>query len=206
LTKLLAFYGRLGGLALVLLVAGSSRLSYFYAQPLITDSKPVPSDVIVLLSHGQTEKEWLSPEGSESTWGVLRLYREGYAPVIVSSGSNPGMQWDQAGVQAEWLERGGVPREAILVERRSHRTYESAVEVAGLMREHNWKTLVVVASRLDVPRVRLVFHKVNLNPSFLEVPTFGPPRDLFGSGYLSIFYHASYEYLGLVYYWLRGWI
>jgi uncharacterized SAM-binding protein YcdF (DUF218 family) len=205
-TGLLALSGRLACLLLLLLLAASSRLSYFYAQPLLTDSMPVKSDVIVLLSHGQTGKDWLSPEGAQRTLGTLWLYRGGYAPAIVSSGSNPSMNWDQAAVQAEWLERAGIPREVITIERRSHRTYESAMEVARLMQEHNWKSLVVVASLLDVPRVRLVFKKQNLTPSFLEVPEFGPPRDLFGFGYLGIFYHASYEYVGLVYYWLRGWI
>jgi uncharacterized SAM-binding protein YcdF (DUF218 family) len=205
-SRLLALYGRLAGLGLLLMVAASSRLSYFYAQPLITDAMPAKSDVIVLLSHGQTGQDWLSPEGSERTWGALKLYRGGYAPAIVSSGSSPSLHWDQAALQAEWLKLAGVPGEAIIVEQRSHRTYESAVEVARLMREHNWKSLVVVTSRLDVPRVRLVFRKLNLTPSFLEIPEFGPPRDLFGFGYLGIFYHASYEYLGLIYYWLRGWI
>jgi len=204
--KLLAIYGRAAGLVVLLLAAGSSRLSYFYAQPLVTGATPAKSDVIVLLSHGQAGQDWLSPVGSQRTLGALKLYRDGYAPTIVSSGSNPGMHWDQAALQADWLERAGVPREAIVVERRSHRTYESAVEVDRLMREHNWKSLVVVASVLDVPRVQKVFHKLNLEPSFLEVPELGPPRDLFGFGYLEIFYHASYEYMGLVYYWLRGWI
>jgi uncharacterized SAM-binding protein YcdF (DUF218 family) len=204
--RLLVWSGRLAGLVLLLLVAASSRLSYYYAEPLIVNPTPGKSEAIILLSHGQTDKDWLSPEGAQRTFGALWLYREGYGSVIVSSGSSPGMQWDQAGVQADWLERAGVPRDAIIVERRSHRTYESAVEVARIAREHAWKSLVVVASRLDVPRARLVFRKQNLTPSFLEVPEFGPPRDFFGLGYLEIFYHASYEYLGLVYYWLRGWI
>jgi len=74
------------------------------------------------------------------------------------------------------------------------------------MKEHQWHSLVVVISRLDAPRVRMVFRKLELEPSFLEVPETGPAREWFGFGYWSVFYHATYEYLGLAYYRVHGWI
>ncbi len=187
-------------------LAASSRLSYYYARPLATSNTPRPSDVIVLLSHGQVGSEWLSPVGAQRTLGALKLYREGYASVIISSGSNPSRDWDQAGLQASWLGRAGVPSSAVVVERASRRTRGSAVEVARIMRERGWQSLVVVVSQFDAPRVKLVFHKVGLMPSFLEVPESGPPLDWFSVSYLAVFYHATYEYLGLAYYWSRGWI
>ena len=188
------------------LLAASSRLSHYYAQPLASDGIPQPSDVIVLMSHGQYGREWLSSVGAQRTLGALKLYREGYAPAIISSGSNPSRNWDQAALQAGWLEKAGVPPGAIVVESASRRTRESAVEVARLMRQRGWRSLVIVVSQLDAPRVALVFRKEGLSPSFLEVPEAGLPADWFGVSYAGVFYHATYEYAGLVYYWWRGWI
>jgi uncharacterized SAM-binding protein YcdF (DUF218 family) len=189
-----------------ILTAAASRLATLIADPLVLHAVPQKSDVIVLMSHGQTGPEWLSPIGAQRTIGALKLYQDGYAPVIISSGSNPERSWDQAGLQAQWLARAGVPPSAILIERQSHRTYESAVEVSRIMQANNWKSLVVVVSTLDAPRVRAVFRKLQFEPSFLEVPETGPPKDWFSFGYLGLSYHAAYEYLGLVYYRYHGWI
>jgi uncharacterized SAM-binding protein YcdF (DUF218 family) len=194
-------------LGLTCLILTASRLSVYYASFLKSDTAPPrPSDAIVLLSHGQNGPDWLSLIGAQRTLGALKLYHENFAPVIISSGSNPERHWDQAGLQADWLERAGVPRKALIVERRSHRTYESAVEIDRLMRERGWHNIAVVVSEFDRPRVRLLFQRLGIQASFLEVPESGPPRELFSTGYWGVFYHASYEYLGLFYYWYRGWI
>jgi uncharacterized SAM-binding protein YcdF (DUF218 family) len=163
--------------------------------------------VIVLLSHGQVDDQWLSPEGAQRTWAALRLYKSGFAPAIISSGSSHG-GLDQAGLQAQWLMLAGVPSEAILVERQSSRTYESAVEVVKILKEHKWRSAVVVTSELDVPRVRAVFRKLGFsNFSFQQVPEFGPPSTIlyYRSGWRA-FYHATYEYAGLLFYKWKGWI
>lgn len=186
-------------------VAVSSKLSSYYAQPLKASGGPLRSDAIVLMSHGQFGSEWLSLVGAQRTLGALKLYREGYATTIISSGSNP-PRWDQAALQAAWLQQAGVPASAIVVEDASRRTRDSAVHVARIMKERGWRSLVVVVSELDAPRVRMVFRKEKLEPSFLEVPESGPSVDLFGRGYPAVFWHATYEYLGLVFYRWKGWI
>jgi len=182
-------------------------LAYFIGRPLLERVEPRPSDVIVLLSSGQLSRQWLTPDASQRTLGALLLYRKGFAPVIVSSGSHLAEGLDQAGLQAEWLRLAGVPESAILIEDRSTRTYESAREVAGIMRQRGWRTAVVVTSQLDVPRVRLVFRKMGVPVSFLAVPEFSPPRGpLFLSTGYPFLYHSMYEYAALVVYRARGWI
>jgi uncharacterized SAM-binding protein YcdF (DUF218 family) len=106
------------------------------------------------------------------------------------------------------LERAGVPRDAIIIERRSGSTYFSAVEVSAIMAEHRWKSAVVVTSQLDVPRVRLVFQKLRIQTSFLAVPEFRRPTKLhfFWRQALDVSFHATYEYAGLLYYKWRGYI
>jgi uncharacterized SAM-binding protein YcdF (DUF218 family) len=182
-------------------------LAYYYGSPLREPSQPRPSDVIVLLSHGQVDDQWLSPEGAQRTWAALKLYKAGFAPRIISSGSSHG-GLDQAGLQAKWLMLAGVPSQDILVEGRSSRTYESAVEVVKLLKANEWQSAVIVTSELDAPRVRAVFRKLGLsNLSFQQVPEFGPPTGTlyYHSGWRAV-YHATYEYAGLVLYKCRGWI
>ena len=181
-------------------------LAYYYGSPLREPSRPQPSDVIVLLSHGQVDDQWLSPEGAERTWAALRLYKSGFAPVIISSGSSHG-GLDQAGLQAKWLMLAGVPSEAILIERQSARTYASVLEVVKILKANGWQSAVVVTSELDVPRVRGVFRKLGYsNLSFQQVPEFGAPTGIYYHSGWRAFYHATYEYAGLVVYKWKGWI
>jgi uncharacterized SAM-binding protein YcdF (DUF218 family) len=182
-------------------------LSYYYGSPLREPSQPKPSSVIVLMSHGQVGDQWLSPEGAQRTWAALQLYKSGFAPVIISSGSSHG-GLDQAGLQAQWLMLGGVPSQAIIVERQSSRTYQSALEIDRILKSNGWQSAVIVTSELDVPRVRRVFHKLGYtNLSFQQVPEFGPPTGglYYHSGWRA-FYHATYEYAALLLYSWKGWI
>jgi uncharacterized SAM-binding protein YcdF (DUF218 family) len=151
--------------------------------------------------------QWLSPEGAQRTWAALQLYRSGFAPVIISSGSSHG-GLAQATLQAKWLMLAGVPREAIIVERRSSRTYQSALEVDKILKANGWQSAVIVTSDLDVPRIRGVFRKLGYsNLSFQQVPEVSPPngRFFYHSGWRA-FYHATYEYAGLLLYKWKGWI
>lgn len=179
-------------------------LAFYYGTPLLQSTSPSRSDVIVLLSGGCISARWVSPDGMQRTAGALLLYRERYAPVIISSGSR--RDCDQAGIQSEWLKMAGVPDEAIIVERQSKRTYESGQQVSKIMRQRGFRSAVVVTSELDVPRVRLVFEKLGIPASFLAVPEFKPPAKLFYLSGFSFFYHSTYEYAALVFYKFKGWI
>ena len=119
------------------------------------------------------------PTRRSACWAALRLYREGYARAIVSSGSQHGEGLRQAELQAAWLERAGVPSQAIVVENGSTRTYESGIAVKRIMAEHGWKSAVMVTSQMDVPRVRLVFRKLGVTVTCLPVPEFRRPRGPF---------------------------
>ncbi len=101
----------------------------------------------------------------------------------------------------------GVPKDAIIVEDNSSRTFTSAVQVTNILKVSGWRSAVIVTSELDVPRVQAVFQRLGLsNLSFEQVPEFGPPTGLYYHSGWRAFYHASYEYAALVLYKLKGWI
>jgi len=188
-------------------VLTASPLAYYYAAPLYVQSNPRRSDVIVLMSSGQLDPDWLTPDAAQRTLGALKLFREQYASRIISSGSQFRAGRHQAELQAIWLERAGVPAASILIEGRSSRTYESGVEVAQIMAAHGWKSAAVVTSQMDVPRLNLVFRKLGVETSFLAVPEFNRPKGLdYVRSALPVAYHATYEYAGLILYKFKGWI
>ncbi|HVN82970.1 MAG TPA: YdcF family protein [Terriglobia bacterium] len=153
------------------------------------------------------DEHWLSPEGAQRTWAALQLYKMGFAPAIISSGSSRG-GFDQATLQAKLLITAGVPSSAIFVENHSSRTYQSALEITRILNANGWHSVVIVTSELDVPRVRGVFRKLGYtNLSFQQVPEVAPPgRRLFYHSGWRAFYHATYEYAGLLLYKWKGWI
>jgi uncharacterized SAM-binding protein YcdF (DUF218 family) len=192
-------------MVLAVAIVTLTPLAYYYGAPLREPNSARPSDVIVLLSHGQIGDQWLSPEGAQRTWAALELYKSGFAPVIISSGRSPGL--NQAGLQAKWLVLAGVPSQAIIVEQQSLRTYQSAVEVGKILQAHGWHRAVIVTSELDVPRIRGVFHKLGYSDlSFEQVPEFGPPTGIYYHSGWRAFYHATYEYSALALYKWKGWI
>jgi uncharacterized SAM-binding protein YcdF (DUF218 family) len=196
-----------GAAVLVYVLLTATPAAYYFGAPLFTEADARPSDVIVLLSSGQIDQDWLTPDASQRLLGALKLYRDGYARAIVSSGSQHVRGLGQAELQAAWLERAGVPREALVIESTSTRTHESAIEVRRIMQRRGWRSAAVVTSQMDVPRVRLVFRKLGVPVSFLPVPEFKQPRgfDYFRSA-MALTYHATYEYAGLIFYKWKGWI
>jgi uncharacterized SAM-binding protein YcdF (DUF218 family) len=189
-------------LVFVGLLLATTPLADVYSAPLIAAPNPQKSDVIVLLSSGLIDPEWLTTDGAQRTWGALKLYTEHYAPKIISCGNPP------ASIQAAMLMRAGVPKSAIIVENVASNTHWSAVAVARIMKDHDWRSAVIVTSQMDVPRVRLVFAKVGVETSFLPVPEFRKPMDFhfFRNSAFDISYHATYEYAALISYRWHGWL
>ena len=198
-----------GCLALLYVVLISTPLAWYFSAPLREAAEPHPSNVIAVFSSGQIDPTYATPDAAQRLLGALLLYRQGYAPVIVTSGSNPDAGASQAETSAAWLQRAGVPPSAIVIENRSGRTYDSVVELQRLMRERGWASATIVSSEMDIPRIRLVCQRLGVNASYLGVPWIRPPwrgHLLYVSEGFPVFYHAFYEYAALVFYWSKGWI
>ena len=193
---------------LILTLAGlyilftATPLADVYSAPLFVQANPEKSDAIALMSSGAIDPEWVTPDAAQRTWGALKLYRQHYAPVIVSAGGEP-----QAQIQGNLLVEAGVPREAIVPET-SPTTHSSAMGLSQIMAQRGWRSVVVVTSQMDVPRVRGVFRKLGVQASFFPVPEFYRPQHFhfFRRTAFDISYHATYEYMGLLVYKWKGYI
>jgi uncharacterized SAM-binding protein YcdF (DUF218 family) len=196
----------LKGLALALaglyVLLTATPLADLYSAPLYVKPDPEKSDAIALMSSGAIDLQWVTPDAAQRTWGALKLYREHYAPMIVSAGGDP-----QARIQENLLIDAGVPREAILLET-SPTTHTSAIGLSQIMAQRGWRSVVVVTSQMDVPRVRGVFRKLGVQASFFPVPEFYMPQHphFFRRPAFDISFHATYEYMGLLVYKWKGYI
>lgn len=168
-------------------------------------SKPENADVIVVLSGGRYLDGSLNEAALERTMTGVRLYYQGLAPLLLFSGG-PCCGQSASALMSRLAVELGVARSAILLEEQSGRTYESAVNVAAILRNAGMTSAILVTSRLHMVRTRLSFEKVGLAVH----PVNASEKNLWlvssAEERISLLKSAVHEYLGLAFYRLRGWI
>lgn len=114
---------------------------------------------------------------------------------------------------ANILRKNGVPPEALLLEKSSFNTYENALYSARILKDLDIDRVLLVTSALHMPRAMAVFSKQGLTPiAAPATPQIVVPDDPQFSFWLpderSFFASRSIikEYVGMLMYWLRGWI
>jgi uncharacterized SAM-binding protein YcdF (DUF218 family) len=184
--------------------------------PLLEPAKAEPYDAIVVLTASLIPAGGLIPFGTvdESMFRRLdeawRLYRLRPKPIIVSGGHvnpfTPSKNENQ--IARDYLIRWGVPKSDVLAEDRSRDTFESAVEVATILRQRGWKRYLLVTSAVHMPRSMLAFESrapepipapgdFSVNRFELEPFQFFPNESAARGIYFSL-----HEYAGFAnYYW-----
>jgi uncharacterized SAM-binding protein YcdF (DUF218 family) len=184
--------------------------------PLLEPGKLEPYDAIVVLTGGILPATGLLPFPAieepmfrrlDEAW---RLYRIRRKPIIVSGGHvnpfTPAMGENQ--IARDYLIRWGVPKNDVLGESKSRDTFESAVEVAKILRQRGWKRYLLVTSAAHMPRSILAFESQAPEPipapgDFSLAKERFTPLDFFPSESAARRISASvHEYVGLAnYYW-----
>jgi len=184
--------------------------------PLFDPRKVGPYDAIVVLTSSMVPAGGLIPFPTvdesmfrrlEEAW---RLYRIDPKPIIVSGGHVDPFTPDrnENKIARDYLIRWGVPAANVIGEGQSRDTFESAAEVAKLLKTRGWKRYLLVTSAIHMPRSYTVF-------SALAPEPIAAPGD-FSLGELELtpfaffpneqvarrIFVAIHEYLGLAnYYW-----
>jgi uncharacterized SAM-binding protein YcdF (DUF218 family) len=215
---------RLMGAALLLLaVAGYSPLANLLIEPLEdrfppwNASRGAPDGIIVL--GGAINPEVSAARGAPQlneaaeriTAGVELARRYPSAKLVYSGGSANmifinAMEADQALTLMLGL---GVPRERLVIERRSRTTAENAVYSKQLLRPQPEQRWLLVTSAAHMPRAIGVFRKAGFAVEAYPVDwrTRGPgdlvPFNVLSGG-LARLDTAAHEWIGLLAYWLAG--
>lgn len=182
----------LGGL----LATAFLRIGYYLSAPA---GAPQAADIIVALG-GDT--------GSRAALAA-RLYREGYAPLVLLTGIEYGspearetiVNWRQ-----KFLVDSGVPVEAIRLDARSQNSWEEALNTRAFLEANGLSSAIVVSEPPHMRRLRWVwsqvfegsglrFHLVSAEASWWQPGRWWTSE----TGAL----YVIEESIKLVYYWLR---
>lgn len=215
----------------IILVSGNMWVSQALMKSLEWQNLPpsvMPNaGAIVVLGGGISSATYPRPmpEVSEAGDRVLygaKLYRDGKAPIVIPSGGR--IDWLGGGIpestdMATLLEMMGVPDSAIIEEPKSLNTYENAVNVQKILDQKGIKEVLLVTSAFHMPRARLVFEKLGMKviPAPTDFSVTEEKINDFTLGTILVYLlpDANYfnqtaialkEYLGLLIYYLKGWV
>ena len=189
---------------------------------------PMPhADAILVLSGGIHAARPPRPTVEVSDAGdrvlyAAELFRRGHAPQIICTGDigtgSIGRR-PEAEDMADLLEMVGVPRANIVLETKAQNTHEHAVNLCPMFGERQITRVLLVTSAIHMPRSLAVFHRSCPSVEYIAAPTdFRTTEPIATAWYrnavallptphnLVDFSDATHEYLGMLYYSLRGWI
>lgn len=186
------------------------------------------AEAIVVLGGGtrpaDPPRPWvdLMEEGDRVLYGA-KLFLEGKAPYLILSGGR--ISWNGEPGRSESEDMAavaramGVPGAAILQDPTSLNTRQNAVNVGAILERENLGRILLVTSALHMPRSTAIFRKLGIDT--VPAPTdflfaYGDARPdsweaiaialLPDADSLRQTTRALKEYLGIVVYWLRGWV
>lgn len=90
----------------------------------------------------------------------LRLYRAGWAPMLIFSGASHDATPSNAEIMRTMAIAEGVPREAILADHAAVDTYGNAVHTRDLMVGHGLRSAILVTSPYHLHRAAITFEGV----------------------------------------------
>lgn len=194
-------------------------------QNVPTGEVPVVEAIVVL---GGGTKPMMPPrpwvEVAEAGDRILygsKLWLERKAPILIVSGGRA--EWLGEGGQPESLDMAaiatamGVPAQDIVQDSTSLNTYENAVNVRQILQQRGIKKVLLVTSALHMPRSLAIFQKQSIDAiaaptDFISVNSNndkgigGTLVNLLPSAYaLKNTTDAIKEYIGILFYKLRGW-
>jgi uncharacterized SAM-binding protein YcdF (DUF218 family) len=143
---------------------------------------------------------------------AVALYKAGKAPRILVTGGGQRGARPEAELMRDLLEVMGVPRKAILLERRSRDTYQNALNSAVLLNNLHIRKILLVTSAFHMRRSEALFALQGLEvipaPTDYQRLVMPPvlPRWLPGVENLARTTIALHEHLGYWVYRYRGWL
>jgi uncharacterized SAM-binding protein YcdF (DUF218 family) len=187
------------------------------------------AEAIVILGGGvkpaSSPRPWIevNEAGDRVIYGA-KLYREGKAPWLILSGGR--IDWKEGGRSeaadmAELAQTMGVPSSAIIQEPQSFNTYSNAVNVRKILASKGIKgNVLLVTSALHMPRSILIFKNQKIEAIPAPTDFFVTKADLEDSQNWQMFLlnlvpsaksldmttKALKEYVGLIVYYLLGWL
>ena len=179
---------------------------WWMAEPLRVAEAPHPCDAIVAFAGGVGESGQAGQGYEERVEYAVSLYRQGYAPVLFfSSGFH--YAFAEAQLMKTLAVSLRVPPAAIILEELASNTHDNVRFSAAFLRSRGYRSALVVSSPYNMRRATLVWRKEapDIAATWVPIPYshfFGDHRRVALKHLLAILH----EYLGILYYWWKGWV
>lgn len=191
-------------------------LIWFVATPLRISQMPAKADCIVVFAGGVGESGKAGEGYEERVQYAVELYRRDYAKrMIFSSGYT--YVFKEPLIMKALVVSLGVPEEVIFLEDKAKNTYENVTFSKEILEKNNWNEILLVSSPYHIRRVALIFNKIDKGIKVIYTPIPNslfyahPEKDSYGRKIwkrinLRQIRGILHEYLGILYYWWKGWI
>lgn len=94
---------------------------------------------------------------------ALDLYREGYAPLLITLGGGSDPRWSEGEVERDYLLSNGVPDARIIAETESQNTEQSVQHLAEIVRANHLRSVIAVSDGTHLFRIRQLCHAQGLH-------------------------------------------
>lgn len=180
---------------------------WWLAEPLKVSDPLAHADAIMVLGGGVGESGRPAQGYEERVKYANELYKAGYAShVVFSSGFTYVFQ--EADVMKAVAVSLGIPAGDILLEKQATNTYENVANCLAIARENGWRRIIFVSSPYHMLRLKLTALKAGTSGSDLICSPI--PRSIFyGTGdsvTVAQIKAILHEYLGILYYWFKGYV
>jgi uncharacterized SAM-binding protein YcdF (DUF218 family) len=176
---------------------------------------PVGLDAIVVLGSGATapssDRPYAEPDLDTVQHCAMAAWvakKAGRVPVLACEGSHGRFAYPS--VMRPLLEAGGVPPDSIWIEDRSHSTRENAFYGAQILRSRGLSRIALVTDAQSMPRAAAAFRKLGMTvdplPCDLTELDLRPQNLLPTWKVIRRNEKTLHESVGLLWYWLHGWI
>jgi uncharacterized SAM-binding protein YcdF (DUF218 family) len=184
-----------------------TNLMWSVAEPLRMAAGPQKADAIVVFLGGVGETGKAGEGAQERLDKAVSLYQAGYSKYLVLS-SGYVYSFKEAESMRDSAVAQGVPVSSIVLEERSTNTRENVTFVDDILKEHRWRSILLVSSPYHMRRAMMVWHKAA--PEIAVTPT--PPlrsqfyaHDSRGAS-LEQVRAILYEYVAIAGYWTKHWV
>lgn len=189
---------------------------WFLAEPLKITDTPRKADVIVVFAGGVGESGKSGQGYLERVEEAVRLYKGGYAKHIIFSSGYMNV-FEEPMVMKAIAVSLGVPQEAIILEDKGGNTYENVKFSSRILADNGWNEILLVSSPYHMRRVDLVFSKIAKDIKVTYTPVSKSSfyahrtKNIYAGGFcqqvnLVQIKGIFHEYLGILYYWWKGYI
>lgn len=181
-------------------------LMWKLGEPLRFADEPEKADVILVLAGGIGESGVPGEAYQEKVKQGVELFHQQYANNLIFS-SGAGYVFKEAQVMKALAVSLGVPPKAIILEERGGGNYSALVNAKDILVSRGWTRMLVVTSRYNTMRSRLVAQKnlpeisVHFTPA-AHSAFFGDVGPIGWKQARAIIH----EYRAIVYYWAKGMI